>query len=164
MLREIGGHLERRIHCKVERQLIADGSIDMRLVGRAIFLHVHHEDSRGIIHRTAVETGERKNRDVLRVEASKSLILSSFGGFVAYHVRVGAAQARRTDSLMRIDHDMMLGRLADGVLVMIVHVLAIVVLAARENLAHVTGLDRVIAVLVHEVVGGIHVTLVIPYG
>lgn len=39
------------------------------------------------------------------METSKSLILSSFGGFVANHVRVGAAQARRTDSLMRIDPD-----------------------------------------------------------
>ena len=57
----------------------------------------------------------------------------------------------------------MVGGLADGVLVVVVHPLAIVMLSAREDLADIAGLHGIVAVLVHQVVGRVDVTFVIPY-
>ena len=90
--------------------------------------------------------------------------LGAHGAFVADHVRPGAAQAGRADGFMGVDHDVVLGRLDDGIVVMVDDRLAVVILAVRDDLADVAALDGVVAILVHEVVGLLHPALVINGG
>ena len=55
--------------------------------------------------------------------------LSPHGTFVANHVGPGAAEACRSYGLMGVYHDMVLGGLHDGIMVVVVDGLAIVAFA-----------------------------------
>ena len=147
---------------QIKGKLVCDSSIDLGRI-RAELGEVHFEDTRGEIHRTAVETGERKDGHMHRLSSAKCLILSSPRAFVADEVRVGAAETGRTDSLMGIDHDMVLRSLLHGIEIVVVQPLSVVMLAKRQDITHVTALHSIVAVFLHKVVGGIHVSLVIAY-
>ena len=95
--------------------------------------------------------------------AHKRLILRAAGALVADEVGICAAKAGRMHSLVGIHHDFVLGGFGEGVEVVIAHPLAVVVLAAREYIAHVAALDRVVAILVHQAIGGLHVALVVAH-
>ena len=162
MLREISSHLERRIHRQIKGELVCDSSIDLGRI-RAELGEVHFEDTRGEVHRTAVETGERKDGHMHWLCSAKRLILSSSRALVADEVRIGAAETGRADSLMGIDHDMVLRSFLHGIEIVVVQPLAVVMLAKRQDITHVTALHCVVAVLLHEIVGRIHVSLIIAY-
>ena len=87
--------------------------------------------------------------------------LGTAGGFVAYHVGPGAAEAGGTHCLVGVNHDMMLRGLHDGVVVVVDHELAVVVLPFWEDVAHIAALHGIVTVAVHEIVRIFHVTLVI---
>ena len=64
---------------------------------------------------------------------------------------------------MGIDHDMMLRSLLNGMEIVVVHPLAVMILAERQDIAHVTALHCIIAILLHKIVCSIHVAFVITY-
>ena len=136
MLRSVGSHLQRRIHCDVERQLAADGRVDPRIVA-APFLQVGFEDARSVVHRAAVETGEGQDCGVARSDAAECLVFGAHRRFVADEVRPGAAETGRTDSLMGVYHYMVAGSLCNAVQVMVHHPLVIVVHALRQDVTHI---------------------------
>ena len=55
----------------------------------------------------------------------------------------------------------MLSSLLDSVEVVVHHTLAVVVLTARDDVAYIATLDSGVAVVDHELVGLLHVTLVV---
>ena len=124
---------------------------------------VHLEDAGGVVHRTTLQTCEGKDGGVERLIAAKGFILRAAGRFVADQVGVGAAESRGTYRLMGIDHDVMLGGLGHGVEIMVVHPLAVMMLAARDDVADITRLHGIVAVLVHKLVGLLHMALVIAH-
>jgi len=164
VFRQIGGHLQRRIHRQVERQLVGDRRVDARGVRGAEFGHAHDEDSGRVVHRAAVEPREGQDGDVVRPDAAEGLVFGALGRLVADHVGIGAAQSGGAHGFVGVDHDLMLGRLADGVEVVVVHPLSVVVLAAGEDAADVAALDGVVAVALHQVVGPVHLPFVVAYG
>lgn len=64
---------------------------------------------------------------------------------------------------MAVDHYMLVGGFLHGVEIVVVGPLAVMVLALGEDIADVSALDCIVAILVHQVIGGIHVTLVVGY-
>ena len=64
---------------------------------------------------------------------------------------------------MGIDHDVMLGGLGHCIKVMVDHPLTIMAFAKRLYITDIARLDSIVAVLVHERVGGLHVTLVVAH-
>ena len=62
---------------------------------------------------------------------------------------------------MGIDHDVVLGGLADDVEIMVVHGLRVVVVAAGYDVAYVARLHGVVAVAVHQLEGVFEVALVV---
>ena len=62
---------------------------------------------------------------------------------------------------MGIYHNVMFCSLFNGVEVMIVSPLTVVIFSARKDIAYITALDGVVAILVHKVVSGFHVALVV---
>ena len=96
--------------------------------------------------------------------SAESLILGAAGALVAYEVGPGAADAGRASSLVGIDHDVVLGGSLDDMLIVIVHKLAVVIFAARDDVADISRLDSVVAILVHQAEGILHVALVVESG
>ena len=64
---------------------------------------------------------------------------------------------------MGIDPDMMFRSLLNSMEIVVVHPLAVMILAERQDIAHITALHCIITILLHKIVGSIHVTLVITY-
>ena|SRR5574344_2258249 len=95
------------------------------------------------------------------LSSAKCLILSSTGTLVAYKVRVGAAETCRADGLMCIHHNVVLCSLFYRVEVVVVHPLAVVMLAERQDISYIAALYSVVTIFVHKVVSGLHVSLVI---
>ena len=62
---------------------------------------------------------------------------------------------------MGIDHNMMLGCLGDCILVMVHHPLAVMVVSRSDHITHVTALDSVITVFLHQAVGLLQMTLIV---
>ena len=81
--------------------------------------------------------------------------------FIADKVGVSPCEACRSHRFMGIDHYMMLGRFLYCEKIMVDDGLAVVMLPVRDDIADITALDRIVAVLVHKVVGRFHMTLVI---
>ena len=76
MLREVGCHLERGVHRQIEGQLVGDGGLHLAVVLAAChLLEIHFENARSEVHRTAVETGERKHCHVHWLGSSERLVL-----------------------------------------------------------------------------------------
>ena len=90
--------------------------------------------------------------------------LGTHGALVANHVGPGTAKAGRAHRLVGIHHNVVLCSLNHSVMIMVDDGLAVMVLAVRDDIAHVAALDGVVAVLVHELVGLLHVTLIVHGG
>ena len=161
VLYQVGGHLERTIHRDVEGQLPGERRVHMVGVVGVHLVHVHLKDAGGVVHRTALQTGERQYSGVEGLVAVGGLILGAAGGLVAYQVGPGAAQTGGAHCLVGIHHDVVLGGFLDAVEVVVVHPLSVVVLAAGYDVAHVAALHRVVAVTVHQCVGGFQMALVV---
>ncbi len=57
-LRHVGSHLERAVHCHIQRELTGDCTVDMSVSFGIHFLHVHIENAGSIVHRTALQAGK----------------------------------------------------------------------------------------------------------
>ena len=57
----------------------------------------------------------------------------------------------------------MLGSFLDGMEVVVDHALAVVVLSSGDDVAYVATLDGGVAVVDHELVGLLHMALIVPY-
>ena len=93
--------------------------------------------------------------------AAEALILRTACTLVANQVGPGAADAGGAGSFVGVDHDVVVGSLLDAVLVVVVHPLAVVVFAARHDVAHVAALHGGIAVVYHELVCLVQVAFVV---
>ena len=81
--------------------------------------------------------------------------------FISNHIWPGAAKARRTHSLMGIHHNVVLCSLHHGIVIMIDKRLAVVVLSVRDDVSDIAALHCIVAVLVHKVVGSLHMALIV---
>ena len=160
MLGEVGGHLQGRIEGDVKSQLVADGMLhSVALVPADDFAHVGLEDARRVVHRAALQSRERQNCGVPRLDATAEL--RSHRALVANHVGPGAAQSRRAHGLVGVHHDAVLGGFGDGIMIVVVNRLAVVSFSVGNDGTHIAALDGVVSVLVHQVVGFLHPTLVV---
>ena len=92
------------------------------------------EDAGREIHRPGEQPRERQDRFVVgRIAAvgAPGVVFLAAGAFAGHQIRIGAAEAGRLDRLVDVEHDVVLGRFFDHVLVMPDHVLAVVPFAAR---------------------------------
>ena len=119
------------------------------------------KDTRSIIHRTTLQTGEWQHYGMIRLVTAKCLIFCTTCTLVANQVRPGAADTCRTGCLVGIYHDMMLGSGLDDTLVVIVHQLAIMILTSWDDITYITGLHGIITIFVHQVEGIFQVALVV---
>ena len=62
---------------------------------------------------------------------------------------------------MGIHHDMVLSRLLDAIEVVVVHRLRIVMVATRDDIADITRLHSIVAILVHERIGFFKIALIV---
>ena len=161
VLNHVGSHLQRTVHRHIERQLAGQRRVDVVGIVGVVVLHVHLEDARRIVHRTSLQTGEGQNGGVEGFAAVGGLIFCAARSLVTDEVRPCSAQTRRAHGLVGIDHDVVLGSLLDGIEVMVVHPLSVVMLSARDDVAHITALHSSVAIAVHQVVGSLHVALVV---
>ena len=90
-----------------------------------------------------------------------SAVLLATASLISDKVWIGAAQARRTYSLVCIHHNLMLGSLLHSVEVVVNHILTEVVLAEWLNITHIAALYSGVAVLIHKRVGLLHMALVV---
>lgn len=65
---------------------------------------------------------------------------------------------------MSIDHDLVVCSTLDGMLVVIDSDLAVVVLTTRDEVADIAALHRIIAIVLHQLIGLVHVLLVVHDG
>ena len=122
------------------------------------------KDTRSIIHRTTLQTGEWQHHGMIRLVTAKCFIFCTTCTLVANQVRPGAADTCRTGCLVGIYHDMMPGSGLDDTLVVIVHQLTVVILTSWDDIAHITCLHGIIAIFVHQVEGILQMTLVVESG
>ena len=131
ILREIGSHLQWTVHRYIKCQLTADGRVAMRTIGA-----IHFKDTRCIIHRTTLQTGERQDGGMSRFGTSESLIFSTARApLVANQVRISAAETGWTHSLMGIYHDVIIGSTGYGMQIVVDFQLTVVMLATRNDVA-----------------------------
>ena len=164
MLGQVGSHLQRAVHRDIQGELAGQRGVDVRVVGGRPRVQIHHEDARRIVHRAALQAGEGQDGGVRRLAAAEGLVLRAAGGFITDEVGPGAAQARGAHCLVGVDHDVVLGGFLDGIEVVVHHPLAVVVLAIGQDVAYVTALHGVVAILDHQFVGIAHVTFVVADG
>ena len=119
------------------------------------------QDARRVVHGAALQTGEGQYYGVVGIAAAESLVLRASGALVAYQVGIGAAKARGTGCLVGVDHDVVLGGLLHGIEIVVVHGLRVVMVAAGNDVSHVTGLHGVVAVIIHQLVGLLHPSLIV---
>ena len=162
VLRGVGGHLERGVHGQVQAELVGDGGVDMRVVAAPLF-EVLLEDAGGEVHRASVEPGERQDCDMLRGCSSECLVFGAACRLVAYQVGISPAKPGRPHGFVCIDHYPVLGGLGDGIEVVAHHPLAVVVLSTRQDVSDIAGLDGVVAVFVHQAVGGFEMAFVVAH-
>ncbi len=121
---------------------------------------IHPENAGSEIHRATFQTGERKNRHMAGRHVA---VFSTHRTLVAYKIRVCTGKTRRTNSLMRIDHDLMVGSLTDSPQVVVNRILVIVILTLGKNITHISALHRIIAITIHQIIGLIHPALIVRY-
>ena len=155
MFGQVGSHLQRTVHDKIERELTTKCGVDEALIVAPF------KNARCIVHRTTLQTCERKHHGVVSYVSAECLILSTTCTLIAYKVRPCAADARWTCCLVCIHHDMVLGGSLYDTLIVIVHELAVVILTSRNDVADVSCLNGIIAILVHQVESILHMALVI---
>ena len=130
----------------------------MRTIGA-----IHFKDTRCIIHRTTLQTGERQDGGMSRFGSSESLIFCTASTLVANQVRISAAETGRTHSLMGIYHDVIIGSTGYGMLIVIDFQLTVVMLATRNDVAHITALYSIVAIILHQLVSSVHILLIVHH-
>ena len=160
-LGQVSCHLQRAVHRDVASQLIADRRVDVRVVVGVVLADIHLEDTRRVVHRTTDEAGEGQYGEVVRLVTTEGLILLTTCRLLRDEVGIGTAETRHMDGLVGIDGDLMLSSLLDSVEVVVHHALTVVVLTARDDVAYIATLDSGVAVIDHELVGLLHVALVV---
>ena len=95
------------------------------------------------------------------VRAAEGLIFRTASTLVAYEVWIGAAESCGACGLMGIHHDVMLGCLLDAIEVVVVHRLRIVMVATRDDIAYITRLHGIVAILIHERISFFKIALIV---
>ena len=134
----------------------------MRVVLGVHFRDVHLQNARGVVHRTALKTGEGQNGDMARLHTGRSLKFHAAGALIANQVGIGAAQAGGAHGFVAVYHQVVLGAQLHAVQEVVHHPLVAVV-AGGEDVAHIAGLDKVVAVVMGKGVGLVHVPLVVGH-
>ena len=129
-----------------------------------VFTHIHLKNTRGIVHRSSLQTGEGQDGGVEGLAAVGGLVLSAACCLIAYQVGPGTAEACRMYGLVGIDHNMMLDSLLDAIEVVVVHPLAVMILPPGDDIAHVATLHGSVAILIHQLVGSLQMALVVASG
>ena len=100
---------------------------------------------------------------MVRCRTTKGLILRTLCRLVGYQVRPCAAQTCRTNCLVCIHHNLVLSRLLNTILIVINHPLRIVMLANRQQIAHISRFHRWIFIFVHKLIRRIQPSLIVAY-
>jgi hypothetical protein len=153
VLWDISCHLQWTVHRNIQCQLTSQGRVDMMMLTWINLVHIALQDTRGIIHRTTLQTSERQYSGMESLVACERLILCTTSRLIAYQVRISAAKTCRACCLMSIDHDMMLGSLCHTIEIVIVQPLTIVMLTTRNDIAYIATLYRIVTILIHQVIG-----------
>ena len=93
--------------------------------------------------------------------ATKALILCATCALVTNQVGIGAAYTCRAGSLMRINHDFIVGGLGYAIQVVIIHPLTIVMFTARNDVAHIATLNCGVPIVNHKLVSLVKMTLIV---
>ena len=93
--------------------------------------------------------------------ASEWLIFCSTSGFITDQVRISAADTCRAYCFVSIHHNLVVCCFLHRIQIMIIHPLSVMVLATGNNIADITALYRVIAVIHHKLISFIHMTFVV---
>ena len=157
---QVGCHLQRRVHHEVECELSAERGVYVRRVV-APFFQACLEDARRVVHRSALQACEGQHDGVVGHRTAERHVLCAACRLVAYEVRPCAADAGGTCSLVSVHHDVVLGSGLDDALIVVVHQLRVVILAARDDVAYVACLHSIVAILVHKVESVLKVSLVV---
>ena len=157
---QVGCHLQRRVHHEVECELSAERGVHVRRVV-APFFQTSLEDARRVVHRSALQACEGQHDGVVGHRTAECLVLCAACRLVAYEVRPCATDAGGACSLVSVHHDVVLGCGLDDALIVVVHQLRVVVLAARYDVAHVACLHSIVAILVHKLERVLKVSFVV---
>ena len=163
VLWDISCHLQWTVHRNIQCQLTSQGRVDMMMLTWINLVHIALQDTRGIIHRTTLQTSERQYSGMESLVACERLILCTTSRLIAYQVRIGTTKTCRACCLMSIDHDMVLGSLGYAIKIVIVEPLTIVMLATRNDVTYISALHRIVTILIHQVIGSLQMTLIITH-
>ena len=161
-IRHVGSHLQGAVHGDIERELASQGAVDEPRPFHPL-IDLRFQYARCVVHRSTLQTGERQDGGVVGVVAAKGFVLSALGALVANQVGIGAAKSGGSHRLMRIDHDMLLGGFLHAIEIVIHHPLTIMVFAARYDVAHITTLDRIVAMINHKLVSTVEMSLIVAH-
>ena len=164
VLYHVGCHLQRAVHRDIECQLAGQRGVDMIGVVGVVFTHIHLKNTRGIVHRSALQPCEGKNGGMEGLAAVGGLVLSAACCLIANEVGPGTTKACRTYGLVGIDHNMMLGSLLDAIEVVVHHPLTIMILPPGDDIAHIATFHGSVAILIHQLVGSLQMALVVASG
>ena len=82
---------------------------------------------------------------------------------ITYVIRVCTAKSSRANSLMSVDHNMVISRLFHCIEVVIDEILSVMVLTSWHDIADIARFYGVVAVLVHQLIGCIQMAFVVAY-
>ena len=154
---------QRGIHSDIQCQLTRKGGVYMRMTVGIQFIHIHFENTRGIIHRAALQTSKRKHSGMKRFVTGKSLVFRTSGRLITNQVWIRAAKSRRTYCLMGINHDTMLRSFSHSIQIMIIKPLSVMMFSTGNYIPHITTLDRVISIFIHQLISRFHMPFVVTY-
>lgn len=153
--------MQGRWHGEVESELASDCGAGLISFTLAIIAETRFEESGGIIHRATLEAGEWEDTSMRRGITTHRLELAAASRLLRHPVGICAAEACGTRSLVAIDHDMMACGLIGDIEHMVYHPLRSVMLAARDDGTYITGLDGIIAMIVHKGESAVELALII---
>ncbi len=162
VLWQVSRHLYGSPHDEVEGELSHEGGVHIVLV-LAPRVELRLEYARSVVHRSTLQARERQYDGVVWAASTERLILRATRALVANPVWPRARYSGGSCGLVGIDHDVVLRRLGDTAQVVVVHLLREMVVATRYDVAHIATLHGIIAILVHEIVGILHVTLIVDH-
>ena len=96
-----------------------------------------------------------------RFASAESLVFGSSCRFIAYQIRICAAQTCWAYSFVRIYHNLMFGSFFYTMQVMVVHPLAVVMFPIRKHVAYISAFYGIVSVFVHQLVGCFEVPFVV---
>ena len=152
MFGQVGRHLQRTIHGEVEGQLSTERGVNIRVVVRVPLVYLGYEDAWSIIHRATLQTGKGQDEGVVRLAATKGLILGATCRLVAHEVWPCATQTSGASSFMGVHHDVVLSSLLYAVEVVVIGGLRVMIVATGDDVAHIATLHSIVAILIHQAI------------